>query len=519
MRHLGVVLLLAPLALAIGTPSSRAEEDFTPSDQLTALLLASGDDGEPLINPREREYFDELPPRAKELFDQAIENELLSEATHLREILSLGLSAAKVELLMQDNCVICHTDPTAQDPETLFSADPESSDSPPHLDLKEFMSDVHFRRDLSCAGCHGGDPSDEDMADEIYDRWPEAPERHEDRSWIPAFCASCHADPAFTRRFNPALPTDQYAKYKESRHGERLFRAGDSKAAQCVSCHTAHGILRPKSPRSSVHPQRIPYTCGGCHADEEYMAGYVGSDGEPLPTNQLEEFETSVHGRALLDRGDLGAPACNDCHGNHAAMPPEISSIAQVCRNCHAANGELFDGSGHKQAFERHGWPECETCHGNHAIADTDDSMLSEPSSPLCYECHREYAEDNPNCVETAKYFHASLTSLARESELLDGRIHPLARRGLDVDPLNATVGELRDILRQSRSFIHAFDRGEFAALETRGWKQVETGRALISEADAEYRFRRNGLLVAVGIMVFLAVVIYLKIREIESDT
>ena len=71
MRHLGVVLLLAPLALAIGTPSSRAEEDFTPSDQLTALLLASGDDGEPLINPREREYFDELPPRAKELFDRA----------------------------------------------------------------------------------------------------------------------------------------------------------------------------------------------------------------------------------------------------------------------------------------------------------------------------------------------------------------------------------------------------------------------------------------------------------------
>jgi len=519
VRHLGVFLLLAPLALAIGATSSRAEEEFTPSEELTALLLAPGDDGEPLISRREREYFSELPPRAKELFDQAIENELLSEATHLREILSLGLSAPKVELLMRDNCIVCHTDPTAQDSDTLFSTDPESNGSPSHLDLVEFVSDVHFRRGLSCAGCHGGDPMDEDMADEIYDRWPEAPERHEDRTWIPAFCARCHADPVFIRRFNPALPTDQYAKYKESRHGERLFRAGDSKAAQCVSCHTAHGILRPNSPRSSVHPRRVPYTCGRCHADEEYMAGYVGSDGKPLPTDQLREFETSVHGRALLDRGDLGAPACNDCHGNHAAMPPEISSIAQVCRTCHAANGELFDGSRHKQAFERHRWPECETCHGNHAIAETDDSMLSEQSSPLCYECHREYAEDNPKCVETAKYFHASITSLARESEWLDGRIQPLAQRGLDVDALTATVGELRDILRQSRSLIHAFDRGEFEPVETRGREQVETGRALVAEAEAEYRFRRNGLLVAVGIMAFLAVVIFLKIREIESDT
>jgi predicted CXXCH cytochrome family protein len=357
------------------------------------------------------------------------------------------------------------------------------------------------------------------MADEIYDRWPEAPERHEDRTWIPDFCGSCHADPIFMRRFNPALPTDQYAKYKDSRHGHRLFREGDSKAAQCVSCHTAHGIRGPKSPRSSVHPQRIPYTCGGCHADDEYMAGYVGSDGEPLPTDQLEEFETSVHGRALLDRGDLGAPACNDCHGNHAAMPPEISSIAQVCRTCHAANGELFDGSSHKQAFERRGWPECETCHGNHSIADADDSMLSEPSSPLCYECHREYAEDNPDCIETAKYFHASITSLADESESLEELVHPLAKRGLDVDALTAAAGELRDILRQSRSQIHAFDRGEFAALELRGRKTIEAGRAAVSEAEAEYRFRRNGLFVAVGIMLFLAAVIYLKIRQIESDS
>jgi hypothetical protein len=38
----------------------------------------------------------------------------------------------------------------------------------------------------------------------------------------------------------------------------------------------------------------------------------------------------------------------------------------------------------------------------------------------------------------------------------------------------------------------------------------------LVAEAEGEYRFRRNGLLIAVGIMVFLAALIYLKIREVD---
>ena len=331
---------------------------------------------------------------------------------------------------MRDNCVVCHTDPATQDPETLFSSDPESTESPPHLNLVEFVSDVHFRRGLSCAGCHGGSPDDDTMADEIYERWPEAPERHEDRTWIAGFCARCHADPVFMRRFNPGLPTDQYAKYKESRHGLLLLGEGDSKAAQCVSCHGVHGIRGPRSPRSSVHPQQVPYTCGRCHADADYMRGYLTADGEPLPTDQLESFEPSVHGRALLERGDLGAPACNDCHGNHAAMPPEVSSVSQVCRSCHAGNGELFDGSKHKQAFDENGWPECATCHGNHAVAKTDDSMLSEASDPLCYECHREHAADNPECTRTAEYFHASITALADASQSLGESVHTARREG-----------------------------------------------------------------------------------------
>lgn len=511
-------MLLFACVQALGAAEAVAEKTpFAPSPGLRALLSARDDNGEALIDAEAGEYFEDLPAQAKEFFNQAVEAELMSEPSHLQEILGLGLPVGKLELLMRDNCVVCHTDPASQDPETLFSSDPESTESPPRLNLEEFVSDVHFRRGLSCAGCHGGAPDDDTMADEIYERWPEAPARHEDRAWIVGFCARCHADPTFMRRFDPGLPTDQYAKYKESRHGLRLLEEGDSKAAQCVSCHGVHGIRGSRSPRSSVHPQQVPYTCGRCHADADYMRGYLTADGEPLPTDQLEHFEHSVHGRALLDRGDLGAPACNDCHGNHATMPPEVSSVAQVCRTCHAGNGELFDGSKHKQVFEENGWPECAMCHGNHAIAKTDDSMLSEASNPLCYECHGEYAADNPECTRIAEYFHASITTLADASMELGELVHMLAEKGLDVDPLSATVEELGDHLRQARSQIHTFEESEFDDVATLGREAVERGWQLVDAAEAEYRFRRNGLFVSLVFMVLLAVAIYLKIRQIES--
>jgi predicted CXXCH cytochrome family protein len=505
--------------LAFVAAEAAAEEaGFAPSAELQALLSAPGEGGEAHVGSEALAYFEGLPKRAKELFDRAAVEGLLSEPSQLKEILGLGLSPSKVELLMRDNCALCHTDPGAQDAETLFTSDPESSGSPPHLNLGEFVSDVHFRRGLSCAGCHGGDPDDDMMADEIYERWPEAPRRHQDRTWIPDFCARCHADPIFMRRFNPGLPTDQYAKYQESRHGLRLFGEQDSKAAQCVSCHGVHGIRGPRSPRSLVHPQNVPYTCASCHADADYMRGYKTPAGRPLPTDQLKDYEGSVHGRALLVAGDFGAPACNDCHGNHAAMPPEVSSVAEVCRTCHAGNGELFDGSNHKDAFEENGWPECATCHGNHAIVETDDSMLSEESSPLCYSCHREYAPDNPVCMPTARYFHASITDLAEESESLGELVHVLAEKGLDVEPLGATVEELDDFLRQLRSYIHTFEKSEFEEVERSGRAAVEKSRQLVAEAEAEYRFRRNGLFVSLGFMILLVLAIYLKVRQVESS-
>ena len=267
------------------------------------------------------------------------------------------------------------------------------------MNLKEVVEDVHFRRGLSCAGCHGGDPT-ADLGHDFVKEWPEK-DRDKNRAWVVQFCARCHSDPTIMHEFNPALPTDQLAKFKDSPHGHRLLDMHDDRAPSCVSCHGVHGIRPAKDPQSKVYAQRVPETCGACHANAKTMAGFTLADGSPLPTNQLAEYRDSVHGRALLQRGDLGAPACNDCHGNHGPAPPGVASVSRSCSLCHSANASLFDGSKHKQAFDEHGWAECSKCHGNHAIAEDHTMPCWRPGrAPSAAIAIANSPKDNPECIK-----------------------------------------------------------------------------------------------------------------------
>ena len=165
---------------------------------------------------------------------------------------------------------------------------------------------------------------------------------------VVATCAKCHSDAAFMRDYNPALPIDQVEKYRTSVHG-KLNANGDPHPAECASCHGSHEIRGTKDTKSSVYATNIPERCSSCHSNDNTMKKYN------IPTDQFAKFSKSVHGKALLERHDVGAPACNDCHGNHGATPPGVESVSKVCGTCHALNADLFSASPHKKAFDEHG--------------------------------------------------------------------------------------------------------------------------------------------------------------------
>ncbi|MFN2376955.1 MAG: cytochrome c3 family protein, partial [Candidatus Binatia bacterium] len=273
--------LRPPAVLAEGAETGEVAVPAV-SEALKGLFEAEDDAGTPVVGEAERLYFDALPAHARQLFADAVDGEFISSPAQARDLLSLGLDTAKLESILTNNCLLCHSNPDFQEAPTLFSLDPQAAGSPEYMDLKLLLSDAHLRHNLSCAGCHGGDPSG-DMDHDHPDQWPaDHDERVADPKWIPAFCSRCHSDATLMGRFNPALPTDQLAKYETSHHGRALLKEGNVHAAQCVSCHGVHGIQSASNPASSVSAKRVPETCGKCHSDAKLMAGVTLDDGSPM---------------------------------------------------------------------------------------------------------------------------------------------------------------------------------------------------------------------------------------------
>ena len=140
-------------------------------------------------------------------------------------------------------------------------------------------------------------------------------------------------------------------------------------------------------PLSPVYHTKVAETCKKCHYDPKLMAGRT-YNGKPLACDEYAKWSKSVHGVALLDKGDLSAPACNNCHGNHGAAPPQVGSVANACGTCHGKIAKLFSETKMRHAFEKEKLPGCATCHSNHEIVEPKDDFLGMQEGSFCVRCH-----------------------------------------------------------------------------------------------------------------------------------
>lgn len=77
-----------------------------------------------------------------------------------------------------------------------------------------------------------------------------------------ATCSPCHESAALNEKYE--LPTGRLTSFRDSYHGLKS-KAGDSSVANCASCHGAHRILPSSDETSTIHPENLQRTCGGCH--------------------------------------------------------------------------------------------------------------------------------------------------------------------------------------------------------------------------------------------------------------
>lgn len=382
-----------------------------------------------------------------------------------------------------------------------------------HLELDEkkfrdpavgFDHDAHNRPGLGCVTCHGGDATADDP-DEAMD--PRRGYRGVPKSKdIPKLCGSCHANEKFIKKFAPNLATDQLAQYKTSVHGERVA-AGDTRAATCISCHGVHGIRPAKDPRSTVYPTHVVDTCGKCHGDAKLMKSYG------LPTDIVAKYKRSIHFETLTKKNDLSAPTCNDCHGSHGATPPGVKSISNVCGTCHVQNMELFQKSPHAQAFADMDVGACEACHGHHEVTVPGDERIGVGDGTACGECH----EAGDRGGETAMGIRSSL-DLARETlNQARAEVRDVERKGMLMEKADIALQTGHENLIKARNRVHLVSVSAVGAFTDKVIGAAKGAQKLAQQARGEIRYRRNGLLVALVLILIAIIAVVLKIRSIES--
>lgn len=358
-----------------------------------------------------------------------------------------------------------------------------------------FQDDVHAGAGLTCIACHttrtgnGG----------AYEAPP--------RTAIAPLCATCHRDAAYMKRFDPQVRVDQFLQYQTSTHGRRMA-AGEARVATCTDCHGAHGVKRTSDPRSPIAPLNVTTTCARCHGDAARMTPFGRDARSP------SDWSASVHAAALLKRGDTSAPSCAACHGSHGAIPPGVSSVANVCAQCHLREAELLRASPKQTIFEAIGQAECLVCHNNHQIESPADAWVGLEEGTVCAQCHDQTATS----AQTIRDIRQALDRLSAAMSEADAILTRAERAGMLVDEGRTALREAREHQVQSRVLVHAFAAAPFAERAVAGAASARRAHEAGEAALQELQVRRRGLAVATLLVLAFLVTLGLKIRRLPGN-
>ncbi len=234
------------------------------------------------------------------------------------------------------------------------------------------MISASIHSDLECLDCHEDKNTDP----------------HEESDFYPGDtgCRDCHED-----------ESDQYKA-----HG-RMAADASGDLPQCMGCHGSHEILPTTDKKSKTHPVNLPGTCGECHENLDLIKKY-----DMIYDHPVDVYEHSIHGKASKG-GIYVAAVCNDCHSSNGSTHKILSpghqessinkyNIASTCGQCHKGVEQDFNESIHGKLVERGQMdaPTCTSCHGEHGIMSPSDPR-SPVSSTLvaeqtCAPCHESAA-------------------------------------------------------------------------------------------------------------------------------
>lgn len=272
-------------------------------------------------------------------------------------LLSLCLwPATSARAIDNADCFACHSD------KSLVRTNATGQAVSLFVDETKFNASIHAKN--LCTSCHG------DITE-----LPHA-ETHK-----PVSCSQCHR-----------VEADVYLK---SDHGQAIHK-GVAEAASCQDCHgSAHELLNYRNPASPVYRTNQPETCGRCHGKTQEMEKFNLRQRSPIVS-----YEKSVHGIALIEKKEINAAVCTDCHGSHdlhkstnPASKLNWQNVPNTCGKCHENVEQTYLRSVHGTAVKAgvRDAPVCTDCHGEHTIQAVKlaASRVSPANIPeTCGQCH-----------------------------------------------------------------------------------------------------------------------------------
>ena len=272
------------------------------------------------------------------------------------------------------SCLTCHE---AKKPSIKLPGKDGDDRALGAVDLGKFAKSIHG--EMACVDCHR----------EITD----SKAKHvKAKDVAPPTCVGCHEalwetvkkENLTGEKTRLGLVVDNIAAYKQSFHARPDTDDPTRAKASCEDCHSSHTFAVPPkgtARRTSWHKE-IPATCGEkCHED------------------QHEDYVASVHGEEVLDKGNIKAAVCTDCHSAHSVANTSTDAFklsnVNTCGGCHKEELKSYSDTYHGQV-NRLGFTytaRCVDCHGSHGLRAVEDPTSKvNPKNRLktCQKCHSD---------------------------------------------------------------------------------------------------------------------------------
>jgi cytochrome b subunit of formate dehydrogenase len=200
---------------------------------------------------------------------------------------------------------------------------------------------------------------------------------------VPGMCAQCHAEGAAVERTHDIPEQQVFERYKDSIHGEGLYKQGLTVTAVCTSCHTGHNVRPHTDPKSTIHKDNVVKTCMRCHG-------------------RIEEVHRKVIGGQLWEQQGI-VPLCVECHSPHEVRKVFYdTNLANAdCMRCHGTEVQAssdgrslkVDESEHSSSIHGRKGVSCAQCHAG-ASPSLERSCSTITSKVDCSVCHEGQVSD-----------------------------------------------------------------------------------------------------------------------------